>query len=416
VTPPSAEFLRVINRIDRYDGVIVGREFTLRQEICVHNGEPNTMTRQRFKVGIVGLQPGRSWAARAHIPALHALSDSYEIVGVANTSLASAQKAAAETGLPRAFANVAELIAAPEVDIVVVTVKVPHHLEIVKAALEAGKHVYCEWPLGNGLAEAEELAALARAKGVLGVVGTQARVAPAIEYLRHLITTDGFVGEVLSTTLVARGIHWGGFIDSIVEKSIIGYVLDRANGATMLTIPLGHTLAALRDVFGEVAEVSAVLATRRTSTLVIETGEKLPVSAPDQVLVSGVFASGAPISIHYRGGLAREANGFFWEINGTKGDIRVTGFSGHPQMEHLSLYGVQDGETAFRPLELPASYRSGWPEDPVPGNVARLYARMAQDLREGTRTAPSFDDAITVHQVIAAIEKAAESGSRTVLI
>jgi predicted dehydrogenase len=108
------------------------------------------MTRQRFKVGIVGLQPGRSWAARAHIPALRALSNSYEIVGVANTSLASAQKAAAEIGLPRAFANVAELIAAPEVDIVAVTVKVPHHLEIVKAAFEAGKHVYCEWPLGNG--------------------------------------------------------------------------------------------------------------------------------------------------------------------------------------------------------------------------------------------------------------------------
>jgi predicted dehydrogenase len=133
-------------------------------------------------------------------------------------------------------------------------------------------------------------------------------------------------------------------------------------------------------------------------------------------VVSGVFASGVPICIHYRGGVARDADGLFWEINGTKGDIRVTGSSGHPQMVQLALNGVQDGETAFRPLELPASYRSGWPEDPVPGNVARLYARMAQDLRKGTRTAPDFDDAVAVHRVIAAIEKAAESGSRTVLI
>jgi predicted dehydrogenase len=120
------------------------------------------MPGQRFKVGIVGVQPGRSWAARAHIPALCALSETFEIVGVANTSLASAQQAATATGLPRAFADVAELIAAPEVDIVAVTVKVPAHFEIVKAAIGAGKHVYCEWPLGNGLAEAEELAALAR--------------------------------------------------------------------------------------------------------------------------------------------------------------------------------------------------------------------------------------------------------------
>lgn len=58
------------------------------------------MTEQRFRVGIVGLEPGRGWAARAHVPALRALSDSYEIVGVANTSLASAQRAAAALGLP----------------------------------------------------------------------------------------------------------------------------------------------------------------------------------------------------------------------------------------------------------------------------------------------------------------------------
>ena len=49
------------------------------------------MTEQRFRVGIVGLERGRGWAARAHVPALRALSDSYEIVGVANTSLTSAQ-------------------------------------------------------------------------------------------------------------------------------------------------------------------------------------------------------------------------------------------------------------------------------------------------------------------------------------
>ena len=372
------------------------------------------MSKQRFRVGIVGLQAGRSWAAHAHVPALKALDDRFEIVGVANTSLASAQKAAAETGLPRAFANVAEMIAAPEVDIVAVTVKVPQHLGVVKAALEAGKHVYCEWPLGNGLAEAEELAALARAKGVLGVVGTQARAAPGIEYVKQLIA-DGFVGEVLSTTLMGRGIHWGGFIDTVAEKNTNGYVLDRANGATVLTIALGHTLAALRDVFGEVSEVSAVLATRRPTTVVIESGERLPVSSADQVLVSGVFASGAPIAIHYRGGLARDGKGFVWEISGTKGDIRITGFSGHPQMEQLSVFGVQDGETAFRPLEIPASYRTGWPQDTVPGNVARIYDRMAQDLRNGTRTAPSFDDAVAVHRVIAAIEKSAESGSRVVL-
>jgi predicted dehydrogenase len=366
------------------------------------------MAKQRLEIGIIGLQPGRSWAARAHIPALRALSETFEIVGVANTNRASAEAAAAATGLPKAFSNVAELIAAPEVDIVSVTVKVPAHLEIVKAAIEAGKHVYCEWPLGNGLAEAEEMAALARAKSVLGIVGTQAPAAPEIQYMKQLIA-DGFVGDVLSTTLVASGGGWGG---SIANKKISAYLLDRANGATMLTIPVGHTLAALRYVLGRLAEVSAVLATRRTSALAADTGENLPVSAPDQVLVSGLLASGAPISIHYRGGAARDGNGLQWEINGTKGDLRLTGSSGHTQMVQLSLSGAQGEEKAFRPLEAPASYRSGWPEEVEPGNVARLYARMAKDLREGTHTAPSFEDAVEVHRTIAAIERAAESGNR----
>jgi predicted dehydrogenase len=376
-------------------------------------GEHNAMRGQRFGVGIVGLQSGRSWAARGHIPALRALPDTFEIIGAANTSKASAEAAATATGLPRAFADVDELIAAKEVDIVVVAVRVPSHLEIVKAAIGAGKHVYCEWPLGNGLAEAKEMAALAQAKGVLGVVGTQARVAPEIEHLRHLIA-DGFVGDLLSTTLVARGgaLQGGG---AIPDKKTYAYLLDRTNGATLLTIPLGHTLAALRDVFGEVAEVSSMLSVRRPTALVADTGETLPVSAPDQVLVSGAFASGVPLSIHYRGGAARDGNGLFWEINGTEGDIRVSGTSGHTQMVQLSLKGARGEEKTLRPLEVPASYRVGWPEEVEPGNVARLYARMARDLREGTHTAPSFDDAVALHRIIAAIEQAAESGSRAVL-
>ena len=366
------------------------------------------MAERRFGVGIVGLQPGRSWAARAHIPALQALADDFEIIGVANTSKASAEEAAAASGIKQAFADVAELVASPEVDIVTVTMKVPQHLEIVTAALEAGKHVYCEWPLGNGLAEAEQMAALAKAKGVFGVVGTQARVAPEIEYL-HKLVADGYAGEVLSSTLVGRAGGWGA---SIADRKTGSYLLDRANGATMLTIPLGHTLAALRDVLGDISELSALLANRRNSVVALDTGETLSMNAPDQVLVSGILESGAPVSIHYRGGGPRGAVGLVWEINGTEGDIRVSGPSGHAQMVQLALEGGRGDDREMRPLEVPAAYRAGWPDNPVIGNVARIYARMAVDLRDGTRTAPAFDDAVELHRLIDAIEAAADEGQR----
>jgi hypothetical protein len=79
---------------------------------------------------------------------------------------------------------------------------------------------------------------------------------------------------VLSTTLIARGGGWGG---TIPEKKNNAYLLDSTNGATMLTIPMDHALAALREVLGEVAEVSAVLATRRKTALVLDISETLPV-------------------------------------------------------------------------------------------------------------------------------------------
>src|SRR5207302_1540786 len=120
----------------------------------------------------------------------------------------SADAAGKRFGVPLAFDNHQELVSSSAVDVVAVTVKVPHHLELATAALEAGKAVYCEWPLGNGLEEAEALAALAKKKGVLAVAGLQARSSPAVAYVRDLIK-QGYVGEVLSTTLIGSGMGWG---------------------------------------------------------------------------------------------------------------------------------------------------------------------------------------------------------------
>ncbi len=365
------------------------------------------MSKQRLRVGIIGLQPERSWAASAHLPALRALSDRFDIVGVANRSRASAEAAVTACGLPRVFADATELVSSPDVDIVTVTVRVPHHFGLVSAALQAGKHVYCEWPLGNGLTQAEHLAQLAHQAEVVAVVGTQARVAPEIMYLRQLIT-NGYVGEVLSTTLHGWGRSRGPTIESTTTT---GYLLDAANGATLLTIPVGHTLAALRDVLGDVSTVSSIIAHRRTQVRTLDTDEAVPLTAPDQVLAIGQLASGAPWSLHYQGGLPRGTSGLVWDIHGSDGDIRVTGNpSGHTQMITLTLLGARGDSRTLQPLDVPAQYSLDGPQEVIPGNVARLYGRMANDVQHGTSTAPTFDDAVALHRLIAAIETATDRG------
>jgi predicted dehydrogenase len=339
------------------------------------------------------------------VPALRALPEDFEILGVANTTLASSQAAAQACGIPHAFGSVEELVGSPEVDLIAVTVKVPHHESIVNTAIDAGKHVYCEWPLGNGLEEARRMASRARERGVRGVVGTQALFAPEVQLLRALLA-EGYVGDVLSATLVGTGMNWGP-----VVRQPDAYTYDRRHGATMLTIPVGHTLAALMSVLGPVAEVSAVTARRRDSAMNVDTGQAVSMTAEDQVLVCGILASGAPLSVHYRGGMAH-GSGLCWEINGTEGDLRITGRGGHAQLVQLALSGGRGDAANLDPIGLPPSLALDAADGPRAGNVRRLYAALARDLREGTSVAPSFDDAVRVHRVLAAIEQAAASGHR----
>ncbi|MDW6004216.1 Gfo/Idh/MocA family protein [Vibrio mangrovi] len=358
------------------------------------------MADQRIRVGFIGLNPDSHWAATAHLPALQSLSDKFTIVGVANSSQESAQRTASALGLPHAFADAEALVNSPDIDLVVVTVKVPHHLQLVTAALNAGKHVYCEWPLGNGLAEARELAKLAKEKGVVAVAGTQARAALEIEHLSQLVK-DGFVGKVLSTTLIGSGGNWAG--ETIDDYY---YLFDNRNGANMQTIPLAHTFAAMRDVLGEFGSLDARFISQFDAVTVTDTGETRPKTVPDQILVQGTLASGAALSVHYRGGVSRGTN-LLWEINGTEGDIQVTGGLGHAQMIQLTVKGAKGAQKELELLMPAEDDYQGWPESATVRNVARMYTRLYQDIETGSRLAPNFEDAVSLHEIIDTIEQSA---------
>src|SRR5438552_16083909 len=292
----------------------------------------NNVGAKRIRVRVIGAKPDRGWAAQAHIPALKSLSDDFEITALSTSRRESADAASKLFGVPVAFDNHQDLVNSATVDVVAVTVKVPYHLELASAALHAGKAVYCEWPLGNGLNEAEILAALAKKKGVLAVAGLQARSAPSVAYVHDLVQ-QGYVGEVLSTTLVGSGMGWGPTVEPFNT-----YLNDKKNGATMLSIALGHAADALCHCLGEVRELSATMTMRRKSFTVAGTGESKPMAADEQVAVSGLLEGGAAFSIHYRGGVSRGTN-MLWEINGTEGDLQLTAAGGQAQIFELTVHG-----------------------------------------------------------------------------
>jgi len=364
---------------------------------------------KRIRVGIIGANPDRGWAAQAHIPALKSLSDDFEITALSTSRRESAAAASKRFGVPLAFDNHHDLVNSGAVDVVAVTVKVPYHFELATAALDAGKAVYCEWPLGNGLNEAETLAALAKKKGILAVAGLQARSAPSVAYVRELIN-QGYVGEVLSTTLIGSGMGWGPTVEPHNA-----YLNNKNNGATMLSIAVGHAADALCHCLGEVRELSATMTVRRKSFTIAGMDERKPMTTEDQVGVSGVLDGGPAFSIHYRGGLSRGTN-LLWEINGTEGDLQLTAAGGQAQIFEMTVHGGKGAQSSLEVLPVPEQYRWSPPQGPGPStNVAQAYARFARDYREGTHFCPTFDDAVTRHRMLNAIETAAATGQRQTL-
>jgi predicted dehydrogenase len=358
-------------------------------------------------VGIIGVSPVRGWAATAHIPALRALPN-YKIRALSAHDPESARAAADVFGVSSVFSNHEQLVTQPGIDVVAVTVKAPHHRTLVSAAVAAGKAVYCEWPLGRDLDDARAMAALAAKQGVRTVVGLQARQAPAIEFVQQLLR-DGYVGEVLSTTMIGLSI----------PGNVVGqpnaYMLDRTNGANLLTVPLGHSLDILNYVLGEFAALSAVSDVRRPLMTIEETGEEIVKTAADQIAVIGTLTSGATASIHLREAVAG-GTGFLWEINGSAGTLRITADAALPEIFPLTVAGAQ-GRNEPAELAVPAALTQKWPTLTSLGgapafNVGRVYAAFATDIDKGTHTVPDFAEAVRRHEVIAAIERSAASGER----
>jgi predicted dehydrogenase len=359
-----------------------------------------------LRIGVIGANPEQSWAAYTHLPALQALPQ-FELKAVSTTRQETADLAARCFGASLAFDNAHDLVTHPDIDVVTVAVKVPQHHALVTAALEAGKHVYCEWPLGNGLAQSIELADLARSRNVRTTVGLQGRASPWIAAIRDIIAS-GTLGRILSTSVVAAGHVFGG-----TATSQNAYTLDPANGATLLTMSFSHLLDSVWHSLGEPTGLSALLAMQRDTVHLTDTGEDVPFLAADQILVNGVLAGGAVASMHMRGGLSRGTN-LLWEINGTDGDLTVTADT---PFLHFGLLRVQMGQGTATALE-DVSISTTMPDVPEsllggPAfNVACLYAMFARDIQQGTDLCPGFDEAVRRHRMLDTIERSSAEGRR----
>jgi predicted dehydrogenase len=359
-----------------------------------------------LRLGVIGANPDRGWAATAHLPALAALDD-VELVAVATTRRESAEKSAARFGARLAFDDPYALIGTDEVEAVTVSVKVPGHFALVRAALDAGKHVFCEWPLCATTDDAVAVRDLAETRRLRTIVGLQGRRGPAVRRARDLVA-QGYVGQVLSATFT--GSH--PFLGGSKTSAAMAWLADRRNGANLLTISAGHALDSVAAIVGEFTQLSATVATRVGEATVAETGETIAVTSPDQVAVNGVLGDGSVVVAHLRSGTPG-GHAFSLHVNGTEGLLEVVAASGLASSQ-VMLRGTPAGGEPIE-LAVPDSYRlvpAGVPAGP-PLHVAHLYRDFVASVRHGASDGPDFDTAVTRHRLLDTIQRASATGQRT---
>ncbi|HEU0290320.1 MAG TPA: Gfo/Idh/MocA family oxidoreductase [Burkholderiales bacterium] len=359
---------------------------------------------KKIRLGFVGANVRSTWASQSHYPALAASPD-VELTAVCTTRTETAEAAQKAFGAKLAFTDFRTMVASKEIDAVVVVVRVPLHYEPTKAAIEAGKHVYTEWPLGRTTAEAEELTALARAKGVQTACGLQSRVSPALLYMKELIES-GYVGEVLSC-------HADCMRDGALERpSSRAWQRDVTLGANPLTIANGHVIDAMRFVVGNFTRVSCMVTTQAKQWLETDTKKMVDVTSPDNILVSGKLVRGAVASVHVAA-VPWAGGGYRMVIYGREGTLVVTGNVSSQRGELLRLQGAKRSHE-LSDMTIPDRFFWLPPEFPRgdPFNVGHMYALFAEAIRTGQKPQklPTFDIAVDLHRFLDKIRQSSDTG------
>jgi predicted dehydrogenase len=317
-----------------------------------------------------------------------------------------------------------DLVARDDVDVVDVCTPGDSHAEIAVAALEAGKHVLCEKPLANTVAEAEAMAAAAaraRARGQAAMVGFNYRRVPAMAYARELVA-DGRLGAL-------RHVRLTYLQDWLVDPDFpLTWRLEREHAGSGALGDLGaHIVDLAQYLAGEpIVGVSAL-----TETFVRE--RPLPAGAPaglsasggagrgpvtvdDAALFTGRLASGALVSFEATRMAAGRKNALRLEINGARGSLAF-------DLERLNELSFYDGgeparSAGFRRIlvtEPDHPYLEAWWPPGHALGYEHTFAHQARDLvhaiASGTEPVPSFADGLRVQRVLAAVEESAEKNA-----
>jgi predicted dehydrogenase len=182
-----------------------------------------------YKTGEWGIQ---------HLNSLKS-SHYYQVVGICNSTLASAQKSIESHKLGpevKAYSSVEEVASDPNIDMVSVVVAIDKHYELVKPLLQHKKDVLVEFPIAPTVAEVEELTVLAKSAGVRAISGSQGRAHPVFRRIKDLIKS-GAIGNVVVSTLSGHN----SLVAAAMWPKSQSVLLNIETGISRLHLVVGHS-------------------------------------------------------------------------------------------------------------------------------------------------------------------------------
>lgn len=369
------------------------------------------------KMGIAMV--GYGGIGRVHVMAYRTIPFHYglpanaiKITGVATAHPATAAEAAREIGCGVWTADYRELLARDDVDVVDCCVPNYKHEEIVVAAAQAGKHVYCEKPLARDVAEGRHMVASAREAGIRTQMTFNFRFLPAIMRAKQLVE-EGFLGRVFSF----RGRYYrSSYINP--DKPLSWRLRRETSGGGALFDLGSHVLDLIYYLLGEFGSVQATLDTLiKERPIAAGVSEKALVNVDDIALMQARMADGALGTVEISRLGTGATNDLQIEIFGDKGALRFN--AADPSW--LEIYDARDagqplgGMRGFRKLETVQHYEGqkapDWSMTPSFGRShAECQYQFLKAISEDREPSPSLADGLHVQETMEAAVRSAEAG------
>ncbi len=367
------------------------------------------------KLGIAMV--GYGGVARLHTLAYRSIpyhygltTDTVRIVAVAENKPDAAKQAAREIGCDIWTTDYHELLSRDDVDIVDVCVPNFKHAEIIVAAAEAGKHVYCEKPLAMSVAEGQQIVRAIERAGVKAQLNFNFRFFPAVSRARQLIA-EGFLGRVFSF----RGCFYRASYISPDKPLSWRLRKDVAGGGALFDLG-SHVLDLIYYLLGDFGSTQATVETLiKERPVAPGAAEKGPVDVDDIVLMQLRMADGALGSVEISRMGTGATNDMVIEIFGEKGALRFA--SDDPSW--LQVFDTRDpdqplgGMSGFRKVQTVGHFAGqkvpDWSMPPgFVGTFVESQYSFLKAVAEDLPTSPSLTDALRIQEIMEAAVRSSD--------